>query len=149
MKKIAFGLMMVLTFLVCAPVSAATKTVRAIVTFYWPGEAGGRYDCDGDKLHKGIAAVDFDVFPKGTVLNLSNRFTVIAKDCGGRAIISRKAAHERGVHCPVIDVWVRSEYEARNTENKLPSIVLVTYDPNSRHPVAIIRCLDRQMFASD
>jgi 3D (Asp-Asp-Asp) domain-containing protein len=121
MKKTALILSAFMLSICCFPVKASIRPIRAVITYYWPLEAGGKYDCDGNPLHKGIAAVDFDVFPKGSILRLSNGITLIAKDCGGSDVISRKAAHERGERYPVIDVWVRSAREAKETK-----VVLVT-----------------------
>lgn len=134
MKKIAIMLIMALTFISStAHAVADTKSINAIITYYWPGEAGGKYDCDGNVCHRGVAAVDFDVIPKGKKLNIGNSFNVVASDCGGSAIISRKAAHERGLHCPVIDVWVHSESEARELESRLPRVVSVSYETGTTH----------------
>jgi 3D (Asp-Asp-Asp) domain-containing protein len=108
------------------------KQFHAVVTFFWTGEDGSRFDCDGDRLHQGIAAVDFNVIPKGSVLNINNTFVVVAKDQGGSAVISRKAAHERGCNCVIIDIWEPSKAKAMSDEAKLPKVVLVSIVNDSR-----------------
>lgn len=112
---------------------AESKEFRAVPTFYWPGEVGSRYDCDGNKLHSGIAAVDFDRINKNSVLNIGGILTVVAKDCGGRDVISCKAARERGLgRLPVIDIWAPSEEAAMRMAEKLPNVVTVTYETGSK-----------------
>src|SRR5450631_2587725 len=90
---------------------------QAIVTFFWPGEIGGRYSTDGAMLRNGDAAVDFNSVPKGTKLKLvghSGTMQIVAADHGGRDVISRKAAHGLGSDVMVIDVWVKSASVARS-----------------------------------
>lgn len=94
----------------------------AVVTFFWPGEDGGRTNCDGKMLKSGDAAVDFNKIPKGASLTISGThgsFSAVASDCGGSDVISRKAARKRGSNALVIDIWVRSRAEAQRLEEKL------------------------------
>ena len=93
------------------PIFAHAAEPQAMVTFYWPGEMGGKYGSDGALLRNGDAAVDFSHVPKGTKLKLigqSGTMQIVATDRGGRDVISRKAARERGSDVMVIDVWVKS-----------------------------------------
>jgi len=117
MKQLIYAILLACLTL---PVHATER--KAVVTFYWPGEDGGRYSCDGARLHEGDAAVDFDYVPKGTRLTLigSNGIMhVTARDCGGRDVISRKAARERHVHAMVVDVWAPSKRVAMLKESEL------------------------------
>lgn len=123
---------MTLASFMLAPIEASMKSFNAVITFYWPGEIGGRFDCDGNKLYRGIAAVDFDVIPKNSRLNIGNKFNVVASDCGGRSIINRKAARARGWHCPVIDVWVHSKREAMSLEGSMPKLVRVSFSEKEK-----------------
>ena len=104
---------------ICMVVSifANAAEPQAVVTFYWPGEIGGRYSTDGAMLRNGDAAVDYNSVPKGTKLKLvghSGTMQVVAADHGGRDVISRKAAHGLGSDVMVIDVWVKSASVARS-----------------------------------
>jgi len=101
----------------------SSESFKAVITFFFPSEVGGKYDCDGDRLHEGIAAVDFNYIPKGSVLNISNKMKVLAKDCGGRDVIHRKAARLRGFNVLVIDVWVSSKRKAEALAVLFPRIV--------------------------
>ncbi len=100
---------------------------EALITYYWPGEAGGRYDRDGERLHDGVAAVDYRVIPFGRHFHLTGHgrcLDLVAKDCGGSAVLSKKAARQRGlsVSC-VVDVWVSSQREAMERESEWPSVM--------------------------
>jgi hypothetical protein len=89
----------------------------AVLTYYWPGEAGGRYSVDGVKLRPGDAAVDFNAVPKGTRLQLVGRegtVNVIAIDRGGQDVLTRKAAKAFGSGVLVIDIWVSCASEGRS-----------------------------------
>jgi len=105
--------------IVCLFVStfASATEQQAIVTFYWPGEMGGRLSSDGATLRDGDAAVDFNFVPKGTALKLVGSkgiMQITAVDHGGRNIMNRKAANGLGSDVMVIDVWVKSASVARS-----------------------------------
>ena len=113
------GMKQFILLIVCLFVStfASATEQQAIVTFYWPGEMGGRFSSDGQLLRNGDAAVDFNSVPKGTELKLvghSGTMQIVAADHGGRDVISRKAAHGLGSNVIVIDVWVKSASVARS-----------------------------------
>jgi len=112
---------LVLAILLSLTINVSAK--QAVVTFYWPGEDGGRYSCDGKRLSDGDAAVNFNQIPQGAHLTLqgcNGSMDVTANDCGGSAVIARKAAHERGFDSAlVIDVWAPNQATAREMERSL------------------------------
>jgi hypothetical protein len=122
MKKLKqLVLASVLGMLIALPASAVQR--QAVVTFYWPGEDGGRRACDGKVLEHGDAAVNFDQIPKGSAVKLkgcNGTLNVTANDCGGSAVMSRRAARERGFFgAIVVDVWASSQRSAREMESEL------------------------------
>jgi hypothetical protein len=126
-KKITLGL--VALALITQAKGEQVNSIEAVITFYFPDEEGGELSCDRHKLQYGDCAVDFSRIPKGSRLNLDGIIIVNANDCGGRDVLSRKAAKLRGYNTAlVIDVWVPNRGVARKLEKRLKSIVKVRFE---------------------
>jgi len=109
------------------PKKSNTHTVR--VTYYWPGSGGqiGNITSTGKPAkHYQTCAVDPKIFPYGSKIHIHEKNkTFIANDTGAW-IKKRVAAKKMGKDVPVIDIFVKSESEAKRLIKKYPHFMTIT-----------------------
>ena len=116
----------------------------ARLTAYWAGEGdyytGRCLSSTGVRLHDGLCAVDPNIIPYGSVVDIDGVGKYLAVDTGS-AVISREAARESGHteaerNALVIDLFFESSADGERFEagrTKYASITWTTPSSNSNH----------------
>lgn len=114
----------------------------ACLTAYWPSDAQGGYytshrkSSTGITLRKGHCAVDPDVIPYGSIVNIKNVGKFLAVDTG-EAVVSRRVAREIGKtrrqrKALVIDIFFPSHQAAKDFIKNNPKFADITWrEPDS------------------
>lgn len=119
---------------------AAPGQRLARVTAYWAGEGdyytGHDLSSTGIRLHDGHCAVDPNIIPYGSVVQIAGVGTYLAVDTGS-AVVSRTAAREAAHNSEernalVIDLYFESRRDGENFAANGPKYAAITWQAPSR-----------------
>jgi len=104
------------------------------LTVYWKTEDkwtnAGKTSTGGPLVSYETVAVDPKVFPYGSVIKIpALGLKTVARDCGSD-VIKRTASKKMGKNCPVIDLYIESEAEAKRFIKESPYFVEVLCEKN-------------------